>query len=63
LGTGGETVSAQLFELFCLASGSFEAINPDIPDRFDLISKADGTHTPCHVIWRDEERIGVAFDY
>ena len=34
----------------------------DIPDHFNLVFKADGTHIPCHVIWREEERIGVAFD-
>ena len=34
----------------------------DIPERFNLVFKADGTHIPCHVIWRQEERIGVAFD-
>ena len=34
----------------------------DIPERFNLIFKADGTHIPCHVVWRQAERIGVAFD-
>jgi hypothetical protein len=34
----------------------------DIPDRFDLVFKADGTHIPCQVVWRQEERIGVTFD-
>jgi PilZ domain len=34
----------------------------EIPGRFDLVFKADGTHIPCHVIWREEDRIGVAFD-
>jgi hypothetical protein len=34
----------------------------DIPERFDLVFKADSTHIPCHVVWRKENRIGVAFD-
>jgi hypothetical protein len=34
----------------------------DIPERFNLVFKSDGTHIPCHVVWRQEERIGVAFD-
>jgi hypothetical protein len=34
----------------------------DIPERFNLVFKADGTHIPCHVVWRQDERIGVAFD-
>jgi hypothetical protein len=37
--------------------------NPhNIPERFNLVFKKDGTHIPCHVIWRQEEQIGVAFD-
>lgn len=34
----------------------------DIPECFNLVFRADGTHIPCHVIWRKDERIGVAFD-
>jgi hypothetical protein len=34
----------------------------DVPERFNLVFKADGTHIPCHVVWRQAERIGVAFD-
>ena len=34
----------------------------DIPERFNLIFKADGTHIPCRVVWRQHERIGVTFD-
>jgi hypothetical protein len=31
-----------------------------IPKRFTLT--ADGLRQPCHVIWRKEKRIGIAFD-
>jgi hypothetical protein len=34
----------------------------DIPERFNLVIKVDDTHIPCHVIWRQEGQIGVAFD-
>jgi PilZ domain len=34
----------------------------DIPERFNLVFKADGTRIPCHVIWRQDEQIGAAFD-
>jgi hypothetical protein len=34
----------------------------DIPERFNLVFKADGTRIPCHVVWRQGERVGVAFD-
>jgi hypothetical protein len=34
----------------------------DIPERFNLFFKADGTRIPCRVAWRQDERIGIAFD-
>jgi hypothetical protein len=34
----------------------------DIPERFDLVFKVDGAQIPCHVVWREDEQIGVAFD-
>jgi len=33
-----------------------------IPAHFTLVLAADGLHKPCHVVWRKEKRIGVAFD-
>jgi hypothetical protein len=46
-----------------ISGAALEVTSPlDIPERFNLVFKADGTHIPCHVIWRQEERIGVAFD-
>jgi hypothetical protein len=46
-----------------MSGAALDVTNPrDIPERFNLVFKADGTHIPCHVIWRREERIGVAFD-
>jgi len=31
-----------------------------IPERFTLVS--NGSRFRCHVVWRKEKRIGVAFD-
>ena len=46
-----------------ISGAALEVTNThDIPERFNLVFKADGTHIPCHVVWRREERIGVAFD-
>ena len=46
-----------------ISGAALDVTNSDgIPERFELIFKADGTHILCHVIWRQEERIGVAFD-
>ena len=33
-----------------------------IPATFNLIIPDDGLKLPCHVVWRTEYRIGVAFD-
>jgi hypothetical protein len=46
-----------------ISGAALEVTNPhDIPERFNLVFKKDDTHIPCHVIWRKEELIGVAFD-
>ena len=33
-----------------------------IPENFTLLLPSDGLHLPCHVVWRKERRLGVAFD-
>jgi hypothetical protein len=33
-----------------------------IPEHFTLVVLADGLRRPCHVVWRKEKRIGIAFD-
>lgn len=33
-----------------------------IPPAFTLVINGDHTAKPCHVIWRKEKRIGIAFD-
>jgi PilZ domain len=46
-----------------ISGAALDVTNPhDIPVRFNLVFKADDAHIPCHVIWRQEELIGVAFD-
>ena len=32
------------------------------PDRFTLNIMSDALRKPCHIVWRKEKRIGVAFD-
>jgi hypothetical protein len=33
-----------------------------IPDRFMLFVPTELLKRPCHIVWRREKRIGVAFD-
>jgi hypothetical protein len=40
---------------------ALQVTNPiGIPERFTLM--ADGPRQSCHVVWRKEKRIGIAFD-
>ena len=58
----GSTINC-LVRNISISEAALDVSNPlDIPERFDLVFKADGTHIPCHVIWRQGEQIGVAFD-
>ena len=42
---------------------ALEVVTPlFIPDRFTLIIPTDQLKRPCHVVWRREKRIDVAFD-
>jgi hypothetical protein len=46
-----------------ISGAAIEVTSPhDIPERFNLVFKADDTHIPCRVVWRQGEQIGVAFD-
>lgn len=33
-----------------------------IPEAFTLVIESDHMQQPCHVVWRKEKRLGVAFD-
>ena len=42
---------------------ALEVVSPlYFPDRFTLIVQADRLKRPCHIVWRQGSRIGVAFD-
>jgi hypothetical protein len=46
------------------ATGAAIEINSPIwfPDSFVLAVASDGSARQCHIIWREDRRIGVAFD-
>lgn len=45
------------------AGATLDVTSPvGIPERFTLVLSADRQHMPCHVVWRKEKRIGIAFD-
>ena len=42
---------------------ALEVVTPlFIPDRFTLTIPTDQLRRPCHIVWRKEIRMGVAFD-
>jgi hypothetical protein len=42
---------------------ALEVVTPlFIPDRFTLFVPSDQFKRPCHIVWRKEKRIGIAFD-
>ena len=58
----GGTISC-LIRNISISGASLDVTSPlDVPERFNLVFKADRTQIACHVIWRQEARIGVAFD-
>jgi len=42
---------------------ALEVVTPlFIPDRFTLVVESEDLKRPCHVAWRKDRRIGIAFD-
>ena len=42
---------------------ALEVVTPIfIPDRFTLIVQTEQLKRPCHIVWRKENRMGVAFE-
>ena len=60
--SGGGAISCAVKNLS--ASGaSLEVVSAlDIPDRLTLFIQGEHLKRLCHVVWRKEKRIGVAFD-
>ena len=46
------------------ASGARIEVNTPLwfPDRFTRAIPSEGWRKPCHIIWRDEKLVGVAFE-
>ena len=42
---------------------ALEVLSPlYVPDRFTLLVPTDQFKRRCHIVWRKERRIGIAFD-
>jgi hypothetical protein len=59
---GRGTIDCTVREL-SITGAALEVPNPiGIPASFTLVVPGDGLHLPCHIVWRTEYRMGVAFD-
>jgi hypothetical protein len=60
---GGDAINCVIRNM-SIGGASLDVTSPIcIPDRLSLVFKADGVRIPCHIVWRNDKRIGVAFDY
>jgi hypothetical protein len=60
--SGGGTIGCVVKNLSATGAALEFESTLDIPAHFKLIVQAEQLKRPCHVVWRKEKRIGVAFD-
>ena len=59
---GGDAIDCNVRNL-SETGAALDVLSPlYIPDRFTLVVRTDQLKRPCHIIWRKQKRIGVAFD-
>ena len=59
---GGGSIDCTIRNL-SQTGAALEVVTPlFIPDRFTLVVGSEDLKRPCHVAWRKDRRIGVAFD-
>lgn len=59
---GGGAIDCSIRNL-SKSGAALEVVSPlYIPDRFTLVVQTAQLKRPCHIVWRREKRIGVAFD-
>jgi hypothetical protein len=59
---GAATIDCTVRDLSLTGAAIAVPSQAGIPERFTLVMPDDGLRLPCHVVWRREYRIGVAFD-
>jgi PilZ domain-containing protein len=58
---GRNQISCVVRDISATGAGMEVSSPITVPDYFVLALPADGQHTPCQVMWRTANRIGVAF--
>jgi hypothetical protein len=59
---GGSAITCMVRNM-SIAGAALDVTSPDaVPEHFTLVFDSEGRHMACHVVWRKEKRVGVAFD-
>ncbi|MGZ5870531.1 MAG: PilZ domain-containing protein [Bradyrhizobium sp.] len=59
---GGDKIACTIRDLSITGAAVEVSDATGVPEKFTLVVSEDGLKLPCHVVWRREFRIGVAFD-
>ena len=59
---GGNTIPCMVRNMSDAGAMLDVATTAEIPELFTLFVRADGHRTLCRLVWRNEKRIGVAFE-
>lgn len=60
---GGDKIACTIRDLSTTGAAlELNEMNSRIPEAFTLVVPEDGLKLPCHVVWRKDFRMGVAFD-
>ncbi len=59
---GGNPVNCLIRNLSVTGAAIEVPSQSGVPERFLLVIPEDGLRLVCHIVWRKEYRIGVAFD-
>jgi hypothetical protein len=59
---GGDKINCVIRDLSATGAALEISDIARVPTKFTLIIPEDRLRLPCHVVWRTEYRIGVAFD-
>lgn len=59
---GGAAIDCRVRNLSRTGAALEVASQVGVPDRFTLIITGDSLMLNCHVVWRKQFRVGIAFD-
>jgi hypothetical protein len=59
---GGNKIACTIRDLSTTGAALEVFDRSKIPETFTLVVPEDGLKLPCHVVWRRDFRLGIAFD-